>query len=304
MRTTRRIALIPCKRLLVLLCCACSPAMAGTDAQRLEFDFAQADHSFTAGFADYPVNYVPASYRLTSSWSARPENLGGAPALFISGVNHSDDLFMFWKRKITGLPASTEMLLTMEIEFASKYRTGLVGVGGAPGDSVVLKAGVVNFEPLAVLPRGETHYRMNLDKDSGGNQFGGADMPTIGTIAKPDDGNNDYVLLTKHQHGQPRGVTTAADGSLWLIFGTDSGFEAETALYYTRLIVWLNRADTPHLWLEPANTPGMLRLIWNQGTLRGNDDLGSEWPAVPVTSRPHLHDALSAPRGFWRVAQP
>lgn len=28
------------------------------------------------------------------------------------------------------------------------------------------------------------------------------------------------------------------------------------------------------------------------------------WPAVPLTSRPHLHDAHAEPIRFWRVSQP
>ena len=30
---------------------------------------------------------------------------------------------------------------------------------------------------------------MNLDKDSGGNPVGGVNMRTLGSIAKPEDGN-------------------------------------------------------------------------------------------------------------------
>jgi hypothetical protein len=126
----------------------------------------------------------------------------------------------------------------------------------------------------------------------------------IGNVAKPDDGNENYVPLLRHQHGQPFTVTTAADGSLWLIFGTDSGFEGQTALYYTRLIVWINRADKPHLWMEPDGVPGALRLIWNQGTLLTTTTLGPNWPAVNVTTRPYTHNTQTEPRRFWRVSQP
>ena len=232
------------------------------DAIRLEFDFAQSDHGFLAGFADYPQNGDPSQYQFTNSWQARPTNLGGSSALFISGVNRSDDLFMFWKKRITGLPPNTSVILTMEIQLGSKYAEGLVGVGGAPGEGVTIKAGAVAFEPESVVePR-------------------------------------------EHQHGQPLSSRTASDGSLWLIFGTDSGFEGLTALYYSRLTVWINRANKPHLWLEPDSVPGSLRLIWNQGTLLSTTALGPNWPAVPVLTRPYLHDSHSEPRRFWKVSQP
>ena len=276
-------------------------ALRASDATRLEFDFAQSDYGFVAGFADYPQN-PDIDYQLTSSWQARPSNLGGASALFISGVNHSDDLFMYWKKQLTGLPPNTSVVLTMEIELASKYAEGLVGVGGAPGEGVTVKAGAVPFEPQAVVEPRLGEWRMNLDK---GNQAeGGADMSVIGNVAKPNDENENYVPLLRHQHGQPLTVTTASDGSLWLIFGTDSGFEAETALYYTRLTVWINRADEPYLWLERDRVPGTLRLVWNQGTLHSNTTLGSGWPSVSVGTRPYTYNMQAEPSRFWRVSQP
>lgn len=277
-------------------------ALHAADAVRLEFDFAQSGHGFVAGFADYPQNYEPSLYELTNSWQARPANLGGAPALFISGKNHSDDLFMYWKKRLIGLPANTSVMLTMEIQLASMYAEGLLGIGGPPGEAVNVKAGAVPFEPQALVDQREGDWRMNLNK--GNQSIGGTNMSVIGNVAKPDDGNANYVLLLRHQHGQPFTVTTAGDGSLWLIFGTDSGFEGQTALYYSRLTVWINRADKPHLWLEPGGVADTLRLIWNQGTLRSSTTLESNWPVVPVTARPYPFDARSEPKRFWRVSQP
>jgi hypothetical protein len=209
---------------------------------------------------------------------------------------------MFWKKRIAGLPPNTPVMLTMEVQLASKYAEGLVGVGGAPGEGVTVKAGAVPFEPQAVVAPREGWLRMNLDK---GNQaVGGRDMLVIGNVAKPEDGNGNYVLLMRHLHGQPRTVTTGGDGSLWLIFGTDSGFEGQTALYYARLTVWINRADKPYLWLEPDSVAGSLRLIWNQGTLLSSTTLGPNWPAVEVTTRPYLYHMQTQSRRFWRVSQP
>ncbi|MFM8887313.1 MAG: hypothetical protein ACKOKC_13000, partial [Chthoniobacterales bacterium] len=110
---------------------------------RWDFDFAASDHGFVSGFADHPPDIDPALYDFVADRRARPANLGGATALFIGGSNRSDDLFMFWKKRITGLPPETAVRLTMEIEFASKYAVGLIGIGGAPGESVIVKAGAV-----------------------------------------------------------------------------------------------------------------------------------------------------------------
>lgn len=277
-------------------------ATGSVDGKRLNFDFAKSDHGFIPGFADYPADHDPDIYNMTSDWLARPDNLGGEPALFISGMNRSDDLWMYWKKRISGLSPNTDYVLTVEVEFASKYPTGSVGIGGSPADSVFFKTGASRIEPIEG-PDNEGWMRLNLDK--GNQSAGGSDVLLRGTIAKPEDGNADYVLLTKSHHGDPQTAASADDGTLWLLFGTDSGYEGETSLYYTRLTVWINRLDKPYLWLEPGSEPGIYRLIWNNaGTLRSNTDLGSVWPEVPVTKRPHLHHALTEPRRFWRLTLP
>ena len=270
-------------------------------AGRWEFDFAVSDHDFVAGFADYPSrDFDPALYGMVSDRRALPANLGGAPALFIGGSNRSDDLFMFWKKRITGLPPNTSVRLTMEIEFASQYAAGLIGIGGAPGEGVTVKAGAVPFEPQALIdPQNENWWRMNLDK--GNQSVGGANMSVVGNVAKPDDGTANYVLLTRGQHGAALTATTAADGSLWLIFGSDSGFEGRTELYYTRLSVWIDTMEKPSLWLESVSGSASHRLIWNStNPLQTLTDLGTSWTAVAVTNRPHVHTSSETQR-FWRV---
>ena len=279
-------------------------ALTSLEAQigRWEFDFAAADHGFVAGFADYPSrDFNPALYDLVADRRARPANLGGTHALFIGGSNRSDDLFMFWKKRIAGLPPNTTVRLTMEIEFASKYAEGLIGIGGAPGESVIVKAGAVPFEPQAVIdPRSDNWWRMNLDK--GNQSVGGADMTVVGHVGKPDDGTENYVPLVRGQHGAAMTAVTAADGSLWLVFGSDSGFEGRSELYYTRLTVWIDTVQQPVLWLEPEADASSRRLIWNMnGQLQTVTDLGTGWGPVNVTNRPHRHSTVEQ-RRFWRVA--
>jgi hypothetical protein len=140
---------------------------------------------------------------------------------------------------------------------------------------------------------------MNLDK---GNQtVGGTEMTVIGHVGKPDDGTANYVLLTRGQHGAALSATTAPDGSLWLVFGTDSGFEARSELYYSRLTVWIDTVDKPNLWLESGSNPPSHRLIWNSSeTLQTLTDLGAAWTPATVTNRPYVHTNNETKR-FWRV---
>jgi hypothetical protein len=265
---------------------------------RFAFDFSESDHGFVPGFADYPVDFDPRLYELVAERRPLPANLGSAPALFSGGSNRSDDLFMFWKKRITGLPSSTKVLLTMELEFASKYAERLVGIGGAPGEGVTVKIGAVPFEP-STAPDLENWLRMNLDK--GNQSVGGTDMAVVGHVAKPEDGTENYVLLLRGQHGAAMQATTAADGSLWLIFGTDSGFEGRSELYFTRLTAWIDTPEKPLLWIE-TGTPGPWRIVWNGNhTLQTTDDLAAKWNPVSITARPHIHEAAE-PKRFWRLA--
>jgi len=54
-----------------------------------------------------------------------------------------------------------------------------------------------------------------------------------------DMGNPPYVSL-KRQHEHEYTVTASPDGELWLLVGTDSGFEGLTGIYYQRIAVTLN----------------------------------------------------------------
>jgi hypothetical protein len=208
----------------------------------VSYDFAATNHGFVAGFADLPGDYDPALYQLQSDHRQLPANLGAGKALFISGANRSDDLWMSWKKKITGLVPGTLYDISMDLEFASSYAEGLVGIGGPPGEGVTVKVGASPIEPQAAADS-DGWLRLNLDK---GNQSkSGKDLAAVGDVAKPDDGNENYVLLHRDNRALKRTVRAADDGSLWLTFGTDSGFEGTTSLYFTKLSAVLVPRSTP-----------------------------------------------------------
>ena len=73
-----------------------------TEGLTFTFDFHRGPQGFTADFADYPPADA-ASYELRSGYRALPAPLESQSALFVSGVNRSDDLFMFFKGAIDGL---------------------------------------------------------------------------------------------------------------------------------------------------------------------------------------------------------
>lgn len=196
------------------------------------FDFALQQHSWVAGFADYSDVYENLDLKAEMAPLPDPLNPSGKITGFkIQGHNSSDDLFMFIKRKLTGLKPNQTYHVTAGIQFASDAPKGAVGIGGAPGESVFLKAGAVTSEPI-VSKNTAGRYLINLDKGNQGQS--GRDMRIIGNVAKADD-QSGYASIIRNAKGIK--VTTNAQGECWLIIGTDSGYEGLTRLYYQKIEV-------------------------------------------------------------------
>jgi hypothetical protein len=86
-------------------------------------------------------------------------------------------------------------------------------------------------------------YRMTVDK--GDQSAGGKNAEVLGNIAGSSTAcASDGLFQLKVLESRRRGITVkaAADGTLWLLIGTDSGFESTTRLFYTRVEVFLERA--------------------------------------------------------------
>ena len=205
-----------------------------TDAPEFTFEFNRGPQGFTADFADYPPAHAPI-YELTSDYRTLPPPLQSRSGLFLSGVNRSDDLFMFLKGSISGLQPGAVYTVTVNLEIATNTPTGCVGVGGAPGESVWIKAGVSAAEPLPVLKG--SHLRMSIDVGVQSN--GGEQAAVLGNVAnsRSCEQPRQWELKSFEDRPMPAPIAIPADGRVWLLFGTDSGFESRTEIYFTRASV-------------------------------------------------------------------
>jgi hypothetical protein len=198
-------------------------------------DFENSDEQWLSGFADYPVG-EDEFYELASGLRSLPEPLSlDASAFFLSGNNHSDDLFMFMKKKITGLEPSREYRITFNLDFASNAAEGSFGVGGSPANSVYIKAGASQIEPLPEIEPVENWFRMNIDK--GNQSIGGQDMIVLGDFSNGTQ-ESAYTMVSR-SNNEAFQCKSNLDGELWLIIGVDSGFESTTAIYFDRIQVIL-----------------------------------------------------------------
>ncbi|MDE2861460.1 MAG: PEP-CTERM sorting domain-containing protein [Chloroflexota bacterium] len=205
------------------------------------FDFDRDAQGWTIGFADLPVDYDQSIYELDHGHRSLPDGLEGS-GIYVQGHNRSDDLFMYLKRRVDGLRPNTAYAVSVSIDLATNVSAGLIGIGGSPGESVFVKAGASTVEPLAEVD-GSRHLRMNIDK---GNQArGGESMVVLGNVANPAVVNLEYRIKTLDNTGQPLVVASDSAGGVWLIVGTDSGFEGLSRLYYARISYTLSAVEPP-----------------------------------------------------------
>lgn len=206
-----------------------NPELTRDDHLLYSVDFNAGLDGWSGGFSDYPVG-SQVDYFLEWGWRLLPAPFSGH-GFHLAGTNRSDDLFMFMKRRVTGLLPDTEYLFAVEVTFATNAPQGCVGTGGAPGESVYLKAGITAAEPFPI--RDNDSWIMNIDKGNQGN--GGKNALVIGNIANTSRlcADTPYQMKTVAGVPVPSPVKTSSDGSLWLMIGTDSGFESMTSLYYT-----------------------------------------------------------------------
>jgi hypothetical protein len=201
-----------------------------TNAQTYSYDFITGYDGWIGDFADYPpADSILYDLEYTRTTLPAPLNTNKY-ALKIAGTNRSDDLFMFIKRKITGLIPNTTYQLKIQVNFASKAPTNAVGVGGAPGEGITMKAGATIIEPNKIIIGSD--YRMNIDK--GNQSVPGVDIGTIGHIGVSDT-TTQFTLINRNNTTNLFTIRTDANGEVWVCIGTDSGFESRTTLYYNQI---------------------------------------------------------------------
>lgn len=215
------------KKIKLLFTLAFFAIVTNANSQTFTYDFTTGYDSWYGDFADYPVtDSLLCQLEFIRTTLPAPLNTGKF-ALKISGINYPDDLFMFIKRKITGLLPNTTYHLLINIEFASNAPTNVAGVGGQPGEGVTMKAGASVVEPLKIISSG--FYRMNIDKDQ--QTTPGVDMDTIGHVGVSDT-TTVFTLINRNNSIHLFTITTDTNGEVWICIGTDSGYESTTTLYY------------------------------------------------------------------------
>ena len=206
------------------------------DSYDIQFDFATDYHGWTPGFTDYPVG-KEIDYALGSSLAPLPAPLDGSrKGILLTGANHSDDLFMYITREIARLAPNAAYAVRFRVTLATNAPKNCAGIGGAPGESVVLKVGAMTAEPARLVDAAQ-YYRASFDH--GSQLQGGRDATPVGNIATTNTncGSPRYELKEFDTGSTPLTLGTTASGRVWLVVGVDSGFEGTTSVYITSVRV-------------------------------------------------------------------
>lgn len=191
------------------------------------------DSNLEAGFAEFTdANCANDGCNILSEFRVMPTGFTeGSQGYYLQSNNHSDDLFMFVKRRVDGLAANAAYNVKLSVSIATPMCNGMVGIGGAPGESNYVKLGVSKEEPLV---QSDELHTMNIEKGNQSNSGGVLEM--VGNLgAECSD-----TLWEKYTNGyfpktlsSETGIDVVSDenGQAWIIVGNDSGFEGITQVY-------------------------------------------------------------------------
>lgn len=196
-------------------------------------DFNQGADEWKAVYAEFPKKDT-VFYELEYGIKALPSPLDQSKKGFmLSGNNHSDALQMYVSKQLTGLSPNTNYSVETEVDLASQYPSGSVGIGGSPGNAVHL---VSKFSTLGytLVPGENEQDNVKLVLNNQGSVL----EQDLGDVSIPSE-QYVYQLINRKKSSASQVVKSDSNGKLWAIVGTWSGFEGITTLYYTRIKVTL-----------------------------------------------------------------
>ena len=187
-------------------------------------------------FSDYPVG-SDSLYELEFSHAYLPPPLDGTVrAIKISGINHSDDLLSFVVRKFDNLKPNAVYSVSFRLYIASNATINAAGIGGSP--DLGLAVGGLSYQPANAVSLG--YYRPNFTSRIQSYESNDV-LKLIGRIGVSAVIPTPFMLIQRDNLYNPVILRTNEYGELWLMIGTDSGFEGVTSLYYRTIAITLRQ---------------------------------------------------------------
>jgi hypothetical protein len=204
------------------------------DTLTYTFQFENGKEEWESFFSDYPEGEEEL-YELDFERTGLPAPLDhDTYSLKLSGKNHSDDLLSIIYRKFSGLKPNTKYKVTFDVDMASIAPTNSFGVGGSP--DLAFGAGGINEAPANSVDD-QNHNRPNFESALQSGESN-AVFKVLGRIGVKDD-NTEWTMINRNNKKSAITLETNEAGELWLMLGTDSGFEATTTLYFKKITIRL-----------------------------------------------------------------
>ena len=202
------------------------------------YDFEEDEEGFEAIFSDYHDdgnNYE--SYEMKSDYTSIPVTGVSSKGLYIKSMNRSDDIFMGYVKEITGLLKDQSYTFDISFQLATNVDAGGFGIGGSPGTAVYIKAGMVTEKPE--MEKDEIGVYRFTNLDTGSQASGGKDLLQIGNVEKPEENWVEGFMFKSFSTTVT--AKTNSEGSIYLMIGSDSGFEGLTEYYIDDVSIVINQ---------------------------------------------------------------
>lgn len=221
---------------LLLLLSGCDLLERDEPDEVLTYDFRESAGDWEAFFTGYHLGWDD-KMELAHGYRSLPKPLDSSDhGLFISALNQSDDVKMLFRRQVDGLEPNTTYDVGFTVRFATDVPSGCAGIGGAPGEAVKVIADASSVRPEPVVGKDdEDYYLLNTQYEQDPQQW--YQRAIMGDIANSRTCEEGYQYEIKEVDSRPNQATMTTDGQgrAWLLFGTRSGFEGRSELFYTYL---------------------------------------------------------------------
>jgi hypothetical protein len=197
-------------------------------ASTISIDFSKGIDGWTPGVADYFDADEPSETGY--GWSKLPPGTGlTGMGYYLTTHNNSDNVMTYVKHQYGGFVAGAKYNLTFSLTYATDASADCFGVGGSRGSSIYMVVAASGDEPKTVK-QANGEYRMNLDR--GNNAESGTQGKVLGVqgVEGLSCEGGAWTQATR-KSDEAIAVTADKEGKLWVVLGTDSGFESTNALF-------------------------------------------------------------------------
>jgi hypothetical protein len=206
--------------------CYCSGGKDPLPIRFIESTFESGLEEWSGDFA-YVKPGSNASVKFSVVQAPLPETLKSElHGLKLEGTNSGDSIFLFIKKKVTGLDPAKTYKVAYQIDLATHFPDTLAGAGRI----IYLKAGASGTEPKSIA--GPDISTVSIQ--NGALAKSGPQMRLLGNVANRLDSTYYRPIIRKNANVAVP-VTPDVNGDIWLCVGINTTFKGNMALFFDRI---------------------------------------------------------------------